>query len=429
MKQFRLTIIALTTILFSACSFQPSPANSSEPEIETQANFFKQFGGQLNINSGAEPSMALDREGNPVVVWQEDDGTSFNIYVERWDGNNWVLLGDALDVDFNQNASYPSLALDSSDNLVVSWVEDTSIISSSIYVKRWNGSNWEHIGGVLNVNPNTIAAKRPSLALDSSGNPTVSWEECVTTFLFGCSDFNLYVKRWNSGSWAQVGGELDINTIQSVYERSPSLALDSSGNPVVSWTEYDGTSDNIYVKRWNGSSWVQLGGILDANANTNQAAFSPSLALDSSGNPVVSWYESDGTSGYPFNIYVKRWNGSSWVQLGDILDVNTNQSSENPSLALDSAGNPVVSWSEYDGTSWNIYVKRWNGTIWTQIGTHWDISKNLFALTPSLAVDVSGNPVVDGGSVHIVILLTVMSPPKSMSKATTKMRLSNQAGY
>ena len=124
----------------------------------------------------------------------------------------------------------------------------------------------------------------------------------------------------------------------------PSLALDSSGNPVVSWYELDNdtASSNIYVKRWNGSSWVQLGTFLDVNINQN--AQSPSLALDGSGNPVVSWYEFEGTSGSE-NIYVKRWDGSSWVQLGSFLDVNVNQGAYNSSLALDSSGNPVVSWT------------------------------------------------------------------------------------
>ena len=117
---------------------------------------------------------------------------------------------------------------------------------------------------------------------------------------------------------------------------------------MVSWEESDGISRNIYVKRWNGSSWVQLGTFLDVNTNRN--AQSPSLALDSSGNPVVSWFEHDGTSE---NIYVKRYNASttSWDLVGTtFLDVNTNRNAYNSSLALDSSGNPVVSWFEHDGT-------------------------------------------------------------------------------
>ena len=155
--------------------------------------------------------------------------------------------------------------------------------------------------------------------------------------------------------WQQVGSSVATGS-------SASLALDeATGYPVVAYDD----SSNIYVKRWNGSNWVQLGGILDVNTNSS---FDPSLALDSSSNPVVSWWEFD-FDGNSYNIYVKRWDGSSWVQLGTFLDANTNQNAFNPSLALDSAGNPVVSWSESDGISENIYVKRWNGSSWVNVGS------------------------------------------------------------
>jgi Bacterial Ig domain len=100
-------------------------------------------------------------------------------------------------------------------------------------------------------------------------------------------------------------GSLDVNPNQDADY--PSLALDSNGNPVVAWSENDGTSYNIYVKRWDGTAWASVGsGFLDVNPNLY--AYEPSLVLDSSGNPVVAWYENDGTGGASYNIYVKRFN-------------------------------------------------------------------------------------------------------------------------
>ena len=90
-------------------------------------------------------------------------------------------------------------------------------------------------------------------------------------------------------------------------------------------------SGNIYVKRWNGTSWVQMGGILDVDPN--EYAFDSSLALDSSGNPVVSWdecitYNSSFGRCESANVYVKRWDGSNWVQLGGELDINPARNAE-----------------------------------------------------------------------------------------------------
>jgi hypothetical protein len=148
---------------------------------------------------------------------------------------------------------------------------------------------------------------------------------------------------------------LDVNSSQNAY--TPSMALDNAGNPVVSWFEYESgfTNSNIYVKRWNGTSWVQLGSALDVNITRD--AFAPSLALDSSGNPVVSWNEFDGTSN---NIYVKRWTGTAWANVSSsALDKTLSRTAQRPALVLKSNNQPIVTWDEDDGRSQNVYVKQY----------------------------------------------------------------------
>jgi hypothetical protein len=404
MKQF-IVAFSFTCLFLAGCSLQPQPLDQPATALEPQATGWKFVGSNplnVNTNSSADsPSQALDSSGNPVVSWSEYDGISYNIYVKRWNGTSWLQLWTKLDVYLNRDAKFPSLALDNSGNPVVAWQEDNGLGIPNIFVKRWNGTNWVQLGSFLNID-NHQDAYNPSLALDSSGNPTVSWSE------FDGTSRNIYVKRWNGSSWVQLGTFLDANTNQNAH--NPSLALNSSGNPMVSWVESDGTSWNIYVKRWTGTSWIKLGTFLDAN--TNQLAHHPSLALDSAGKPVVSWEEYGGTS---WNIYVKRWNGTSWVQLGTSLDVNTNKNATDPSLALDSSGNPTVSWFEDDGTAplpvlttYNLYVKRWTGSSWLQLGSFLDANTNQSAFYPSLALDSSGNPVVswsefDGTSNKIYI--------------------------
>lgn len=190
------------------------------------------------------------------------------------------------------------------------------------------------------------------MALDSSGNPVVTWSESDGTSI------NIYVKRWTGSTWNLVGGSfLDINTSQAAA--NPSVTLDSSGNPVVTWSESDGASFNIYVKRWSGNAWNLVGsGFLDVNIDKD--ASKPSLALDKSGNPVVSWSENDANL---TNIYVKRWSRSAWDLVGStFLDVNSNKDASSPALVLDKNGSPTVVWEESDGSSTNIYAKRYNPT-------------------------------------------------------------------
>ena len=392
----KLVTLVFYTLLLGACNTpQPKPT-----DLEPQANYWQQLGTVLDVNltqNAWYPSLALDSSGNPVVSWREGTPLSGHIYVKRWNGSRWVQLGTTfLDVTTNGDAYNPSLALDSSGNPVVSWSEWDGT-SESIYVKRWNGSSWIQLGTYAN---SYQRARGPSLALDASGNPVVSWYE------YDGSVNNIYVQRFNGTNWINVGtGVLSGSSALFSDAYNPSLALDSSGNPVVSWYEWDGTSDNIYVKRWTGTSWVQVGGILDAN--TNQYAYNPSLALDASGNPVVSWQEDDGT-GTSWDIYVKRWNGSSWVALGGALDEVSAREALRPALDLRTDNNPVVTWQEWNGVSYDVLAKRWNGSAWVLIGGKLDKNPSQSARRPAIVLKSDNNPIIswdewDGVSENILV--------------------------
>ena len=318
-----------------------------------------QLGGSLDIDlskDAVEPALKFDSSGNPVVAWSEGNGNANNIYVKRWKGSAWTQVGSSA-VSGSFNARTPALALDGSGNPVVTWRD--SLVAptiSNVLIERWDGLTWVSVGpGKLDVNDSgnvDRASFAPSVALTSSGNPVVAWSESDGT------SRNIYVKRWDGSSWALVGGILDANTNKDAY--APSLTLDGSGNPVVAWNEAATNSDaSIYVKRWNGAIWAQLGfGALDVNTNSTIGAGLPSIALQANGDPMVAWSDFDGTS---YNAHVKRWNGGVWEIVGALnLDTNLAQDVYSPSLALDSSGNPSVAWQEYDGVSYNILVKRLN---------------------------------------------------------------------
>ena len=98
-------------------------------------------------------------------------------------------------------------------------------------------------------------------------------------------------------------------------------------------------------------SFVSLGGTLDIVLADDAITYRRSLAVDASGNPAVAWIEKVGGK---YNIYVKKWDGITWNQLGSSLNISPVQSAYAPSLALDSSGIPTVAWSEDDGTSSNV---------------------------------------------------------------------------
>lgn len=377
-------------------------------------------GGGISNNSGTSehPSLAINSCGFPVVAWEDYTiSASFpEIYIKQWNGSAWVgysadnadYTGGGISNTIYQSV-YPSLTLDSSSNPVVAWGDHGGGAYWYIYIRRWNGSAWVEIGSGsasgngISMN-NNYDAHCPSLTLDSSGNPIVAWNYTIST------GGGVYLKKWNGSAWVEYSPGSALNWgISGRGADCPHLALDSSNYPVVAWKGMDLSGgywngySNIYIKRWNGSAWVEIGtgsasggGI--SNSRTYEPNF-PSLALDLSGNPTVAWQ--DYNSGENV-IYIKHWNGSVWVgysagssdYTGGGISNNTGNPGE-PSLAIDSSGNPMVAWLDNTSGSYEIYLKRWNDSAWVELYTGLVGGTGiLYTNWPSLAFDSSGSPTV-----------------------------------
>ncbi|MEP7300704.1 MAG: hypothetical protein ABI699_04185 [Caldimonas sp.] len=224
----------------------------------------------------------------------------------------------------------------------------------------------------------------------SDGNLTMSAaRNCIATFTAS-----------TAGTWQQLGGALDIAPAdRSVF---PSVALDSAGNPVVAWLE-EGPASNIatgiHVKRWDGSGWVQLGDDLTNHRHPLVRFFdAPSIDVDpTTGQPVVAWSESsDGNPvGTAYNVYVKRWDGSAWVQLGGALNVDAAAGARQAKIKVTASGTPVVTW--WETPNWTA-AKFWNGSAWVRFGAQDFVSTvptgSQDAAGTVLTLDAAGNPFV-----------------------------------
>ena len=178
------------------------------------------------------------------------------------------------------------------------------------------------------------AGKYPSLALDGSGNPHVSyWVE---------SAGELWYARWNGSGWTAgvVDGTADVG------EHS-SLALDSAGRPHISY--YDDTNKRLKYARWDGSAWA-----VQTVPGSGEEGKHSSLALDSADRPHICYYDTSSK-----DLEYARWDGAAWVVVtvdggGDV--------GEYASLGLDSNDYPQVAY--YDETNKDLKCARWNGTSW-----------------------------------------------------------------
>jgi hypothetical protein len=334
-------------------------------------------------NNGAswEPSLAISPDGMPLVAWYGSSGSNPEIYIRRWDGTSWVEMGSgsASGGGISNTGNYsenPSLAIGGDGIPVVAWPEDTTE-DNEIYIRRWDGTSWVEMGSGSasggGISNNDGPSSSPSLAIGPDGKPVVAWVD-------QSYPHEIYVRRWDGASWVEIGsGSASGGGISDTDGNSfgPSLAIAPDGNPIVAWADGSGSDfgyPEIYVRRWDGTSWVEMGSGSASGGGISDnfvRSLYPSLAIGATGMPVVAW--ADDSAGN-YQIYVRRWDGTSWVEMGSgsasgggISD--SNGSSFEPSLAIDPDGTPVIAWADDSSDIVQIYVRRWDGTSWVEMGS------------------------------------------------------------
>ncbi len=334
------------------------------------------------------PEVAVDASGNAVTIWS------------RYDGSNSIVQGTTLpfssswttpvDIsDAGQNADSVELAMDFSGtvgNAVAVW-------------HRYNGANFIIQGSTLPsggswTTPYSISvsgqdALVPEVAVDPSGNAAVICSRFNGTNFTTRSATQLYGQTWSASVILSNPGQA---------ASTQSIALDASGNATASWDLYDGTNHMVQVStKPFGSSWSSATTI----STTGNDAYIPQVAVDPAGDALVIWVEYNGTN-FIAQAATKPASGS-WSSPVTISDSGVDVFDF--SLKLDSAGNAVAVWDESDGVNSVIVAASLpSGGSWT---TPVPISTSgNYAYLPVVGVDSSGNAVAiwleSNGSNYVV---------------------------
>lgn len=268
---------------------------------------------------GRYPSLVLSSNGNPAVSYL--DLTNGKLKVLRC-GNTTCSAGNSVtSVNGSGIAGYfSSLALDASDKPVVS------------YYNRTNGDlNLLRCGNASCSSGNTITVPDAtgnvglytSLKLDVSSNPVVSYYDLSKGDL----------KVLHCGSPTCGPNTVIVGDGSSQTGRYGAIKLDASGNPVVSyWDETNGDLKLLHC----GNATCTSNNTVTSPYTVGNTGWDTSLALDANSNPVISFF--DFTAGIMKIMHCNNasCSGANPINSPDIL------SRRATALALDASGNPVI---------------------------------------------------------------------------------------
>lgn len=365
MKQIGLSV--LLVILLAACS-QLEPTKLTPQAVGTWSPVGNSVSGALPTFAdgsfvGLDPSLVMQGT-KPVAAYIQNK----KVVVKAREGNAWQTIG-SLRVNAGRTVTSLDMAV-TSNALFVTWQEqnlNTTPATGNVYVRQRVGTAWTQLGSILNSSGKF--ASGPAIALNPQGVPFVAFAQGAASSALNSSD--LFVKVWQNNTWKTLGTSLHGDP-RNLGVGDIKIVIDGTGNPVVAWLEggSDGRADfGIYVRRWNGSSWQFLGGgdggIWDfsfVNESLEDIAVAPNgtLYLAHTKNPTEFAPDDLGIT----NLYLSRWNGTRWVQVGaDYLNRN-GDSGDDASLVIENTNRPVIVYEE----SSRAYVKRFLGNGWQNLG-------------------------------------------------------------
>ncbi len=343
-------------------------------------------------------NVAMDAAGNFVVTWTSDgqDGSGYGVYAQRFDAS-----GLANGTEFRVNTSTTnwqmesSVAMSASGNFLISWSSAGQDGDGfGIYAQRYNAAGVPQ-GEEFRVNTTTAGNQRYSaVAMDMSGNVVISW---TSTDQDGGGD-GVFARLYNLAG-TPLGGEFRINTFTTGDQRYSAVAMDSDGDFIATWKSelQDGDGFGIYAQRYNALGIAQ-GGEFQVNSFATGNQIEPTVAIDHNGNFVVSWtswFQDSSENG----IYARRFNSAGTAQ-GTEFKVNTHTLSnqEYSAAAMDDDGDFIITWlsrGQDPGGSAGIYAQRYSAAGVAQ-GSEFrvNLSAALDQINPVVEMDANGNFIV-----------------------------------
>ncbi len=350
-----------------------------------------------NTGSGYAPQLAVNVSGHAVAVWHHYDGNRYHVWANHYDAvlGQWgavqALTGSASD------AFDPQVAISANGNAIVVWrgmdgpFDDpaTSITAleyytSSLWTKHYTASTktWDVTATALELdNDKGHDGSAAQVVMDSSGNGVVVWQQ------FNGTVTSVYATRYTVGAgWAMPGS---ISTGSVGVAVNPQIVMDGSGNAIAVWRQYDASAHySIWASRYVAATMAWGSPVLIESDDSGDA-FDPQLAVNTAGDAWVAWHQHDGTT---YNIGSNRYAvGSGWSS-ATLIETNNVGDATHAQIAVNASGDAFAVWQQSEGTRTSVWSNRYNPSLqaWGMAALV-EVDDSGDALVPEVNVDSTGN--------------------------------------
>ncbi len=295
------------------------------------------FGAPVGLSAAStsvsDAHVAVDTAGDAIAVWRIFDGTNFIVQAAVRPAGGAFGAAVNLTAD-GHDAFAPDVAMDPAGDAVVVWFRYNGTSQVIQAAARPAGGSFS---SPVDVSQNAPAGSFfPHVAMDQAGDAVAVWYRSN-----GSNNIvQASVAPAASGVW-QTPADLSATGEDAL---NAAVATDPAGDAVAVWQRSNGTNQIVQaaVRPAGGS----FGASVDLSA-TGQNALSPQVAMDQAGDAVVAWQRSNGT-----NVIIQAVTRPATGSFSSPHDLSaTGEDAESADVAMDQAGDAIVTWSRSNGTN------------------------------------------------------------------------------
>ncbi|PKN51686.1 MAG: hypothetical protein CVU55_10625 [Deltaproteobacteria bacterium HGW-Deltaproteobacteria-13] len=338
------------------------------------------------------PKVAMDDNGNAIIVWEQSNGANSQIFKSEYRNGTWtnpLSLDDNISPD-GQEAYFPQVAMDNNGNALIVWAQSNGA-NSQIFKSEYRSGTWTNpLSLDDNISPDGQNAAFPQVAMDDNGNAIIVWYQSDG------ANSRIFKSEYRSGAWSYP----DLTDGISPAGQNaglPQLAMGNNGNAIIVWMQSDGANVQIFKSEYRNSFWINPSDLSVHISPDGQDAFLPQVAMDHNGNTVIVWFQSDGAN---LQIFKSEYRNPSrvWVHPSSLSD-NISPDGQNagfPQVDINDSGNAIIVWTQYDGATDQIFKSEYKNGTWTNpSGLADNISPDGSpAIYPQAAMDDNGNAII-----------------------------------
>jgi hypothetical protein len=279
-----------------------------------------------------QPQIAMDSQGNAVVVWQQRAGTRASIWANRFNPASSSWVGPTLIENIDTgDAENPQVAMNGTNKAIVVWTQREGSGAGRIYSSRFTGTTWTVASP---IQANDGVAGSPRIAAQENGRAVAAWVQ------WDGARSKVWSNRFDGAAW---GTASMIATDDPGSMSNPDVAM-AFNNTMVVWQSFNDSPFDI--------RGLVAGGSVSLESRDGNA-IQPRVAVDQD-KAIAVWSQTDGTR---YSTWASRFDGDVWggarlIETGDAGDALL------PQVAMDGSGSAFAVWVQNDGSGKAVWFRQ-----------------------------------------------------------------------